>query len=141
MQFRHLLALIAIVLVSCQSREQDGLTVAEDYLEIPTSAQAVNAYYAGEGQYRAVYLKFGLPNANLDDFLSTTCFDKSEGLANAEIPFQDIDPSELGLPSWWIPNAVSVYFAEECITNNVSYAVSISKDDAIDILFLRLILP
>ncbi len=136
------LLVLMTVFSGCRpTAEERGLSVAQTYIEIPPTAQAVRTLYFGEGQWRTDYLKFDLPETDLDDFLATTCF-------VSQSDFYDQYPHERGglslypgRPDWWLTSETKLVLEGRCDSEGISLGLGISKQMTVATVYLLLFFP
>src|SRR4051812_10726812 len=89
-----LLWLILMSLIACTPRSnEEELSIAKTYVRIPEAAQDAKALRFSQGQWRTDYVKFSLPENDLDRFLATTCF-VSQSEFYSKYPWEYVDMSE-----------------------------------------------
>ena len=141
--FVWMCCVVMLLLVSCQpSREDVGMTTVKQYVDIPASAQNVEAYFTGEFHYRAAVVKFDVFAGTLKDFLLKTCFNSLDNLSSNDNPFKG-GGSNIPLPGWWKGSGDELAVGGVCQSNssNIAYEMSVGHNNNVFTVYLRLTIP
>ncbi|MEP7293176.1 MAG: hypothetical protein ABI835_15440 [Chloroflexota bacterium] len=122
-----LIAILSVMLVSlaaCETPEQAqerGLQIMARYLEIPSTADDIQAHYFQQGQWRSAYLKFSLPDSQLKQFLDINCFGQMKPYNSGRYTDFNITTVYRGTPEWWITQRTNLILEGSCTQNRGTY--------------------
>jgi len=120
-----LIALVFGAISPYPSADKRGLMIARGFFTMPMAAHNQRASPFSEGQWRSNYVKFDLPQIDLDDFLTITCLE-SGSYADAYSPEVNLTQYR-GAPDWWLSKSTPLLLKGRCQPPSI-FAVGVANN-------------